>query len=358
MEFTKDDIKITKGVAILFMLLLHLFCRKEVNGLYETFPVVNGVPLIYYIGLFGDACVPMFCFASGYGLFVSINKAKGSILKKNFERILKILINYWIVLIIFVAIGFIAGPAEIFPGTLTKFLLNFLVLSSSYNGAWWFLQTYIILVLIVPSLFKVIKKYNSILLLLVSGFIYLITYIQRIKHVLDFGDYTVINMIVNSIVLVGTSQLPFIVGSIFAKEKVYTKINIMFNRYAMKNILCIFGIFCLVIIHSFYESMIIAPITGIAFICFFNLMDRSEKFKKVLDFLGSHSSNIWFTHMFFYMTIFPKLTFAPQYPILIFGWLIVLCLISSYIINLMYKPIIKLMNKKVSVIKYDKNVIG
>jgi hypothetical protein len=126
----------------------------------------------------------------------------------------------------------------------------------------------------------------------------------------------------------------------------------------MKNILCIFGIFCLVIIHSFYESMIIAPITGIAFICFFNLMDMSAKFKKVLDFFSSHSTNIWFTHMFFYMTIFPKLTFAPQYPILIFGWLIVLCLISSYIINLMYKPIIQLMNKKVSVIKYDKNVIG
>ncbi|MBO0962957.1 acyltransferase family protein, partial [Neobacillus sp. MM2021_6] len=171
MEFTKQDMRITKGVAILFMLLLHLFCRKDVNGLYETFPVVNGVPLIYYIGLFGDACVPMFCFASGYGLFVSIDRAKGSILKKNFERILKLLINYWIVLIIFVAIGFIVGNTEIFPGSLTQFLLHFFVLSSSYNGAWWFLQTYIILVLMAPSLFKVIKKYNPILILLISGLI-------------------------------------------------------------------------------------------------------------------------------------------------------------------------------------------
>ena len=29
MELTKNQIKITKGVAILFMLLLHLFCTKN-----------------------------------------------------------------------------------------------------------------------------------------------------------------------------------------------------------------------------------------------------------------------------------------------------------------------------------------
>jgi uncharacterized membrane protein len=75
------------------MLLLHLFCRKEINGLYETFPIINGVPLVYYIGLFGDACVPMFCFASGYGLFVSINKEKGSIIKKIFGRSTYIRLN-------------------------------------------------------------------------------------------------------------------------------------------------------------------------------------------------------------------------------------------------------------------------
>ena len=49
MEFSKQDMKFLKGVAILFMLSLHLFCRKEVNGLYETFPVINGVPFIYYL---------------------------------------------------------------------------------------------------------------------------------------------------------------------------------------------------------------------------------------------------------------------------------------------------------------------
>ncbi|WP_230322501.1 MULTISPECIES: hypothetical protein [Bacillus] len=94
MEISKNDTKMLKGVAILFMLLLHLFCRKEVNGLYETFPIINGVPLVYYIGLFGDACVPIYCFVSGYGLFKVHSREQTSNVMKNFTRIFKLLINF------------------------------------------------------------------------------------------------------------------------------------------------------------------------------------------------------------------------------------------------------------------------
>ncbi|WP_232230078.1 acyltransferase family protein [Bacillus sp. J37] len=105
MEISKRDMKILKGVAILFMLLLHLFARKEVNELYETFPVFNGVPLIYYIGLFGDACVPIFCFASGYGLYMAFCNDQRYTKSKNFLRVFKLLINFWIILFIFVIIS-------------------------------------------------------------------------------------------------------------------------------------------------------------------------------------------------------------------------------------------------------------
>ena len=90
MEFTKKDMKMLQGVAILFMLGLHLFARKEINGLYETFPEINGVPLVYYLALFGDACVPIYLFVSGYGLYVSMgNGERSTNNKKNMYRILK-----------------------------------------------------------------------------------------------------------------------------------------------------------------------------------------------------------------------------------------------------------------------------
>ena len=285
MEISKTDMKMLKGVAILFMLLLHLFGRKEVGDLYETFPLINDVPFIYYLALFGDACVPIFCFASGYGLFVGYQKAQKVSYRKNFNRILKLLINYWIILFGVVLIGFLVGNNEI-PGDWSKFLANFFVLSSSYNGAWWFVQTYIILVLLSPFLFKLINKYNSILVLMVTGIIYLLSYIQRIKFVLDFGDNTVLFLIVSKVVLVGTSLLPFVVGALFVKEKIYTKIYNKINHLSNKNLICAIGILLLVLGHALYESMIIAPITAVGFICFFNLMDKNIKLEKLLSFLG------------------------------------------------------------------------
>ena len=354
MEISKNDMKMLKGVAILFMLLLHLFGRKEIDGLYVTFLSVNDVPLLYYLALFGDACVPIFCFASGYGLFVSFQQTQKVSIRKNFKRIFKFLINYWIILFLFVTIGFLLGHNEI-PGDLSKFLANFFVLSNSYNGAWWFVQTYIILVLLTPFLFKVINKYNSIWVLIITGIIYLLSYIQRIKFVLDFGDNTFLFFLVEKIVLVGTSLLPFVVGAIFVKEKVYTKIYNEINHVRSKNIICSIGILLLVIGHAFYESMIIAPFTAIGFICFFNLMDKNIQIKKLLSFFGNHSTNMWLTHMFFYMIFFPGVTFAPKYPILIFAWLIILCLVASYVINFINKPMNRLIDKLPSKI-YARNI--
>lgn len=359
MELSKRDSKILQGIAILFMLLLHLFCRKDINGLYDTFPTINGTPLVYYIGLFGDACVPIYLFVSGYGLFISAKKLEQG-KNKLFKRIFKLIVNYWIILLLFVSIGFFAGRADMYPGSVGKFILHFFVLSSSYNGAWWFLQTYIILVLLSPFLFKLVKKYHSIPILLLSGVIYVISYIQRFKFVLDFHDIPVLDIFMNSIVLVGTSQLAFIVGAIFAKEKIFTKIYNEFSNFPYKNLLSIFGIFMLVVLHSFFESVFFAPFTAIAFICFFHLINKGVFIDKTFTYFGNHSTNIWLTHMFFYMTIFPNLTFAPKYPILIFMWLIILSLCSSYVINAIYKPILRIIDKnnKITSVKYDNKLAG
>lgn len=62
---TKQDAKMSQGLAILAMLLLHLFCRHDLT-VYNTRLLVRNVPLLYYIGLFGDICVPIYCFSSGY----------------------------------------------------------------------------------------------------------------------------------------------------------------------------------------------------------------------------------------------------------------------------------------------------
>ena len=49
MELTKKQVSITKGVAILFMLLLHLFCTKDYQGLFTPLIMIKGVPLVYVV---------------------------------------------------------------------------------------------------------------------------------------------------------------------------------------------------------------------------------------------------------------------------------------------------------------------
>jgi surface polysaccharide O-acyltransferase-like enzyme len=357
-EFSKEDMTRLKGMAILCMVCLHLFCRKIVNGLYVAAPTWHGVPLIYYLGLFSDVCVPIYCFASGYGLYVTFNKSNGNDLRRNVIRILKLLINYWIILVLFILVGFLLGNSA-YPGSFSKFILNFFILSSSYNGAWWFLQTYVLLVVLSPFLFKWVMRYNSLVIVLFSGIFYFISYIQRIKQVVDFGGHQSIVMLVNSIVLFGTSQLPFIVGAIFAKEKVYSKIYNRVYYIPYKNSLCLLATLLLIVIHGVFQSLIIAPITATIFIVLFTLMNKGLSVKKLFDFLGTHSTNIWLTHMFFYMTLFPKLVFAPRYPILIFIWLILLCLASSYLINVLYKPLLYLIDKRGTIVPvYKQKSVG
>ena len=53
MDITKRDSKMLKGVVILSMLMLHLFCRRE-NLPYTPVLCIGGTPLIYYFALFGD----------------------------------------------------------------------------------------------------------------------------------------------------------------------------------------------------------------------------------------------------------------------------------------------------------------
>lgn len=65
MELTKNDTQKCKGIAIIGMVMLHLFCRLD-NLPYSSLIWIGDTPLIYYLRLLGDVCVPIFCFCSGY----------------------------------------------------------------------------------------------------------------------------------------------------------------------------------------------------------------------------------------------------------------------------------------------------
>lgn len=150
MDITKRDSKMLKGVAILSMLMLHLFCRKE-NLPYTPLLWLGNTPLIYYFGLFGDICVAVYCFVSGYAHYLQSSKTE---LQQRWKRILRFLIPFWIIAVVFSLIGMLIGNAVV-PGSMKEFLLNCLTIKNSYNGAWWYANTYILLGCLAAAVQKV-----------------------------------------------------------------------------------------------------------------------------------------------------------------------------------------------------------
>ena len=123
-EITVQKSNQLKSIAILMMLCLHLF-NREYKDLFQPIIFVGDQPLSYYISLFCDACVPIFAFVTGYGLFFKFNQSRDTFKTSNLIRIKILYINYWIILILFaVILGLIVGKNG-YPGDLFTFFSKF-----------------------------------------------------------------------------------------------------------------------------------------------------------------------------------------------------------------------------------------
>ena len=71
------------------------------------------------------------------------------------------------------------------------------------------------------------------------------------------------------------------------------------------------------------------------------LLKHPEWWERFLQLMGKHSTNIWLTHMFFYLTLFEGLVFQARYPAFVFLLMIVLCLSTSWIIEHIYGKFVK-----------------
>lgn len=339
-ELTKNESKAIQGVAILCMLVLHLFCRYD-NLPYTVFFYIGEIPLIYYLGLWGDQCVALFCFCAGYASYLYQEKYdKKRYADYSVKRIIKLLINYWIIVILFSLIGLLLGKGDLIPGSFIKFLCNFFMISSSYNGAWWFLLTYLLLVAISRLLYNIVKKHNSAIVFFESGIIYFIAYIIRfdIFIVPDKGE--VFNWFIRQSVLLGTSVFPYVLGMIFYKNLIISrirKIGDVFPRF----IITIFSMILLggcIITHGIKESLILAPIYAMITVCAVSLW--KGKVIIALKNIGEHSNNIWLIHMFYYNILFDGFIFRFRYPVLIFMMMLCICLVSSIFINFILRNIL------------------
>lgn len=344
MELTKKDNQMAKGVAILGMLMLHLFCRTGVLP-YEPQVFTGEHPFVYYLGLFGDLCVPTYCFCSGYAQMVLREKEQAAYLRQSAVRLIKFLLNYWIVLIIFSLIGLLFDKSGCIPGSAETFLGNLFLFRLSYNGAWWFVLTYAFLLALSPMMIKIVQRFPIWIVFISSGMIYFISYLLRFVYMIEISDL-VLSWFYTQALLLGTSQFSFVVGMLFQKHQIISKLRCAPVSPVLRNACCILIPIAMFLLHALEPSLIIAPITGLSTIVCFHAMDKPNLLCKTALFLGKHSTNIWLVHMFFYLVLFKDFVFIAKYPLLILLLMLVICIVVSYGINLIYQPAVKLLCRK------------
>lgn len=332
MEISVRQSNQLKAIAILFMLMLHLFNTLNYQNLFTPLAFAGEKPLIYYVSLFGDSCVPMFCFVSGYGLFYKYTKKPETYLRDNMTRLKKIYINYWVILLLFVVgLGLFLGKAD-FVGPWTRVLFNATGIINSYNGAWWFLFIYILLVLTSPLSFRWVSKSNPYIILAVCTILYAIAFYFRVYRTSTSG-YAIVSWLHNEAALFGTSFLPFITGAVSLSMKWQTNLTLKLQQVKYKSLLCVAGIIALVVLHAVIPNFIIAPFLAIPFIFLFLQVRWPEWINSVLDFLAPHATNMWLVHMFFYKLYFEQFVYSFKYVPVIFLVLVLCSVASSYVIN-------------------------
>ena len=92
-SLTLRDTNIIKGIALILLLIHHLFYID--NGLYDDITIA-GRGIVQTIGLWSKICVAIFVFLSGYGLTVQVEKTCGveNLSQFYWRRFTKLMLNY------------------------------------------------------------------------------------------------------------------------------------------------------------------------------------------------------------------------------------------------------------------------
>ena len=334
MELTKNDSKMLQGLSVLAMVCLHLFDRNY-QGLFTPLVFVGEVPMSFYLGQLSDFCVFGFAFLSGYAHMMQYGQA--GYYQRRLKGLLSVFCSYWLILIVFSIVGIAIGQGDYMPGSLKKFILNALTLENSYNGAWWYLFTYGILVLISPILLKWVKRSHPIVVLSIGFAVYCVAYYVRFK--LGYS-----NWFLGKFGPFGMTLFEYLLGALALKYQVFTRIYKIWEKIPKAARCLLATVLMLGMLYGrtkVVPSLFVAPVTGFVVMTLFHFWNKPEVVKKAFLLVGRHSTNIWLTHMFFYSVMFKNLVYIVKYPLLVFAFMLAITIPLSMLLQLVERPIQK-----------------
>ena len=382
-QITRNDTKNVKGVVIIFMLLHHMRINSERFPLNFNFNDewihIMEEPLSQALARFGDICVASFLFLAGYGLYYKIKKENDDLpigKMEPFASIKHLYINFWKVFLIFIPLGYLFFSNNIIYAerenqclnfssfSLTRVLSDFLGFTNYHNGEWWFIRAYIFGMILLCIYVKCTRKINCLL-----KEIGLIAAIQLINELL-FSDiifnnfsrlnndlfYKLWNNMQWSVVLPGIIIWGYVMAKYDVLSKIYSGIKSM--NWFKQLIYVLLSI--LILVESRYifggkgMDYILVPVLIITCKIVF---DKISILAKVMGFFGKHSTNMWLIHTFYcyYFYKVVKIVYSTKNAYIDWMIFLVLTLVSSILVNVFWKLIMKIPE---CVSKKNKDVIN
>lgn len=337
MRYRKEDAQMTQGLAVLCMVILHLFCRTGDNVLGTPLIWLDpATPLVYWFGFFAEICVPIYSLCAGYAQQLLWQNGKSDIRART-GRVLRLMCNYWIMLALFSVLGLVFDEGNAIPGSLGQFLKS-LVLLHSYNGAWWYLNTYIILLALPPAvlLLPVHKLKRTAGLLFCAAFHVLWYLVNKFGLLPDAASAPSAVRFVGKELTNLVGILPYIwVGGLLCRYRAVDALGDWFSRRVparcQKAVLLAFAVIGFVMTNIVHKAVLMG-FAALAVFLLFNLWEKGPCARNVMLFLGKHSTNIWLVHMFFYSGFLREPVLAVRYPVLMLGVLLAMSVGSSFVI--------------------------
>jgi len=286
---TRQDTTAIKGIAICAMLCHHLYGFPP-----EGVETYTGV--LAWLGVLGKVCVTLFLFCSGYGLAANYSPTSfKDDLKFIGRRLVKFYLNYWVIFLIFVPITVFCFNRPLNAAYGENYVWGHLLLDifglrgwQSYNITWWFNTLIIILYLLFPILYRLIRIKPWIAVLV--GMV-----VMRLSTRVPFDTLDLCLW-----------QFPFILGIVW---KLYADKGSRIQEWlASHRAIAVIGSIGLLIVTIIIRMYPIIPhwsgmridgfISCSVALCVVTIVRHLNWSMETFAFLGEHSMNIYMMHTF------------------------------------------------------------
>ena len=348
LRFTKKNTLAVKGIAIIFLLCYHCFSqRARLYGAEVSFWPLSD-ETVFMICRSMMMCVGMFAFLSAYGLTLSIKSSWPDYQFSGHDAAMFVLKRYVKLFFMFMlpflfcsGITFVTGTGSYryrngFWENVAGVVMDFFGVGQIFGttlmvNTWWFLSLEILIIVFMPFMIRFYRKYSWLMvpmILLPGSFllekqVHLTKYLFVVPLAVWFADRQILERLkafspVKNRTVGKILKFVLLTGFLLVLFKVYdTPWGIKHFEFLLN------GLVPAVVIWWAYEFVIELPVL-----------------RSVLEFLGRHSADIFFTHTFVRSLWMTDVVYSFRHGLFIFLFLLGVSLMISFILDFIRKKLV------------------